>query len=76
MDQRQIGMVILGIGVVAILLSLLADAIGIGGADTFGWKQATLLGVGIVLSVGGGVVLMREAEEPGEPREEPGEPGE
>jgi hypothetical protein len=42
-------MVILILGVVIVLLSVLADGIGLGGAEGFGWKQALGVLVGIVL---------------------------
>jgi hypothetical protein len=44
---------ILALGVVILLLSILADAIGVGRIEGFGWKQAVGVAVGIVLIVVG-----------------------
>ena len=53
-------------GIIAILLALLADTIGIGAREqTFGWKQVTLLVVGGVLAAGGALGLMRAGREQG-----------
>jgi MFS-type transporter involved in bile tolerance (Atg22 family) len=56
MSRRQIGMVIALAGVVAVLIAVLANPLGIG-QDTgaFGWKQGVLLAIGIVLIIAGGV---------------------
>jgi NADH:ubiquinone oxidoreductase subunit 6 (subunit J) len=60
MSRRQIGMVVVLVGVVAALFAALADPLGIGGAeDTFGWKQGLLLAVGILLVIAGGVMVVR-----------------
>ena len=44
---------ILALGVVILLLSILADSIGLGRDEGFGWKQAMGVVVGIVLIVVG-----------------------
>jgi hypothetical protein len=44
---------ILGLGVVILLLSILADAIGVGRDEGFGWKQTVGVLIGIVLIVVG-----------------------
>jgi hypothetical protein len=58
MSRRQIGMVVVLVGVVAALLAVLANPLGIGHAG-FGWKQGVLLGVGILLIIAGGVAVVR-----------------
>jgi hypothetical protein len=78
--SRPIGTIALAVGVVAILLAVLADPLGIGGKeDTFGWKQIVLLVVGVLVA-GGGLAIMtgllgqavRESvEEPESGRQEP-----
>lgn len=76
MQQRQIGTVAIVVGVVAALVALLADPVGIGGEeDTFGWKQVVLL-VGGLLVAGAGVlaVVGVSREGPGEPEPAAGEP--
>jgi hypothetical protein len=40
---------ILALGVVILLLSILADALGLGRFEEFGWKQTVGVVVGIVL---------------------------
>jgi len=49
MTQRRSALIIVVIGVVLALVSLLADAIGVGGDPGFGYKQAAGLVVGVVL---------------------------
>jgi predicted MFS family arabinose efflux permease len=58
MSGRQIGIVVVLVGVVAALSAALADPLGIGGSDDFGWKQEVLLAVGILLIIAGGVVAL------------------
>ena len=55
MSRRQVGIVIVLVGVVAALLAALANPLGIG-EEGFGWKQTALLVIGIVLIVGGAVL--------------------
>ena len=59
-------------GVLAAALGLLADPIGIGGTDTFGWKQTALVVVGLGLGVAGIALLGWLSE--GAPGDDPGEP--
>jgi hypothetical protein len=49
MTQRKSALVILVVGVLLALVSLLADALGIGGEPGFGYKQGAGLLVGVVL---------------------------
>ena len=56
--NRPRGLIALVVGIVAILLAVLADSLGIGGhEDTFGWKQVVLLVVGIGLAGVGLAIL-------------------
>ena len=50
--------VILVIGILLALVSLLADAVGIGSGG-IGWKQLTGTAVGLVVAIIGGVMLSR-----------------
>jgi hypothetical protein len=52
------------IGIVLVLLSALADPIGIGGSDEFGWKQWVGVGVGAAL-VAAAVALNARASRSG-----------
>ena len=49
MTQRRSALVILVVGVLLALVSLFADALGVGGEPGFGWKQAAGLVVGLML---------------------------
>ena len=68
---RQAGLLLVVVGVVAVLLALLADPLGIG-AGGFGWVQVLVLVVGLVLVVVGAVLPSRvpssRAEDRGEAR--------
>jgi hypothetical protein len=54
-SRRHVGIVIVLVGIVAALIAALAEPLGIG-EEGFGWKQAALLVIGIVLIVGGAVM--------------------
>jgi hypothetical protein len=58
MSRRQIGIVVVLVGVVAALIAALANPLGIGHTG-FGWKQGVLLAVGVLLIIGGGVIALR-----------------
>jgi hypothetical protein len=60
MNNKQIGMVLLGIGVIVLLLSLLANFIGTGAAPGFGYKQITGTVVGAIVAIVGYVVYSRK----------------
>lgn len=60
MQVKRIGVVAIALGVIAVLLALLADTLGIGGGeDEFGWKQVTLLVVGAVVAAAGVLAVVR-----------------
>ena len=58
MSTRQVGLLIVAVGVAAALFGGLADSVNVGRAG-FGWKQGVLLGVGIAVAVAGAVVALR-----------------
>ena len=69
------------VGVLAILLALLADEIGLGDQPGFNWKQAILLAVGVAVMLFGIALLtgvgrraVAEATEPHPRRPSPEEP--
>ena len=77
LKRKPLGTASIAIGVLAMLLALLADEIGVGAQPGFNWKQAILLalgaavalcGVAIVTGIGGRAV--EEAIDPA-PRERP-----
>ncbi len=47
MSRRSVGSAVIAIGVIVVAVAALADPIGIGGSDKFGWKQI----VGVVVGV-------------------------
>jgi uncharacterized membrane protein len=51
MSKKTIGLVLIVIGVILAILSLAADAIGIGNQQGFGWQQilGTIVGIVIIL---------------------------
>jgi len=57
MGRRPLATAALAAGVVLILLALLADAVGIGGEEGFGWKQAIALAAGLALALVGAAML-------------------
>jgi hypothetical protein len=48
-----VGYAAIAFGALAVLVAVLADPLGIGGGEGFGWKQGLLLSVGVNLAVGG-----------------------
>lgn len=55
--RKPLGTASIAIGVVAILLALLADEIGVGGQPGFHWKQAVLLAVGAAIALFGVAIV-------------------
>ena len=70
--RKPIGTGAFIVGVLAVLLAVLADEIGVGGQPGFAWKQGILLAVGVIVGVfglalltGAGRRVVEEATEPG-----------
>jgi hypothetical protein len=59
-NKKTIGIALLAVGVVLLIVSLAADALGIGGAAGFGYKQIIGTVVGIVAAVGGYMMYTRK----------------
>ena len=63
MSSRNIGMILIVIGAIVVIVDLLADTLGIGGApNQFGIQQIIGLVVGVVLVIVG-FVLFRRVEQ-------------
>ena len=62
MAENRIGLVVAGVGVLAVLIALLSNPLGISHGG-FGGKHIALLIVGIVLIVGGLIAQRRAAEQ-------------
>jgi len=57
LKRKPLGAASVVIGVLAILLALLADEIGVGGQPGFNWKQALLLAAGVAVTLFGIALL-------------------
>ncbi len=53
MSRKTIGIILIVVGVVVLIVSGFADALGIGGVPGFGWKQIVGSLVGLVIGVVG-----------------------
>lgn len=60
MGKRRMGLLLFLLGLLVILVSLLADAIGLGRAPSIGSKQLAGAGIGVVLAAAGAYVLSRK----------------
>ena len=58
MSAKRWSYAAIAFGVLAVLVAVLADPLGIGGAEGFGWKQGFLLSMGVSVALGG-VGIMR-----------------
>ena len=60
-NKKTVGIALLAVGVIVLIVSLAADAIGIGGAaDAFGYKQIIGAVVGVIVAVVGFVLYSRK----------------
>ena len=55
--KKTVGGVLLGGGILLLILSLLADVLGVGGAPGFGYKQILGTVVGVVAAIRGYFVV-------------------
>lgn len=55
MDRKRIGSILLALGVVMLVLSALADPIGVGEGSGIGWKQVVGMVAGAIAIVIGAV---------------------
>jgi hypothetical protein len=60
MDKKKLGVALLVIGVILLLISLLADTIGIGEGGAFGYKQITGTVVGAITAIVGYILISRK----------------
>jgi hypothetical protein len=68
MNERPLGIVITLVGAVGIAVAALADPLGIGEGDVFGWLQITGVVVGAVVTLLGLGMLMEWVPYPGRAR--------
>ncbi|MEP7223609.1 MAG: hypothetical protein ABI783_01460 [Actinomycetota bacterium] len=57
MDRKRLGWVLAALGAILVVLSALADPVGLGGDDAVGYKQWTGIAVGGVLIIAGLAVM-------------------
>ena len=62
MSRKMIGVGFIILGVVVLLVSLAADALGIGNVPGFGWKQILGAVVGAVAALGGAWLVWRKRD--------------
>ena len=60
MENKRLGIVMVVVGVIVLLLSVLANSIGIGNAVGFGYKQITGTVLGAVLAIVGYILFSRK----------------
>jgi hypothetical protein len=61
MSQKTLGYVLVVVGVVVLLVSIFADALGLGNGTSFGWKQIAGSVGGVVVAAAGVWMAMRKA---------------
>jgi hypothetical protein len=62
MSKGTMGYLVIVLGVVVLVVSLSADALGIGGAPGLGWKQLTSAAVGLIVMICGFWLASRKAK--------------
>ena len=60
LPSREVGFVVLAVGLVIALASGLAEVVGVGGG-TFGWKQMVGVAVGVVIAIAGLYIVGRSS---------------
>lgn len=74
MNKRNLGIALFVVGAALVIISILADTLGIGGQSGFGWKQTIGVVVGAVILIAGlGEISKKEpaGEEPADGTPEP-----
>ena len=60
MSRKSVGSAVIAIGIVVLAISALADEIGIGDEEAFGWQQIGGVVVGAIVAVAGFIIRMGE----------------
>ena len=55
-NKKTIGLALMAGGIAVLVMSLVADMVGLGGAASFGYKQITGSIVGVIIAVAGIVI--------------------
>ena len=64
MSQKTFGFVLIVAGAILLILSLGADALGIGARAGIGWKQLFGAAVGLLVALGGVWLTVRKPSQP------------
>ncbi len=56
MTKRNVGLIVLIVGLVLVLVALTADLTGLGGQPGFGWKLIAGTGLGVIVAIVGGML--------------------
>jgi hypothetical protein len=59
-NKRTLGFILLAAGVVILVVALGADALGLGQANAFGFKQIAGAAVGVLVALVGAVLAMQK----------------
>ena len=63
MDRKRVGGIVVAVGVVLLVISALAEPIGLGDGGGFGWKQVTGVIIGAAVAVFGlALMYLRRGE--------------
>jgi hypothetical protein len=58
--KKTLGIICLIVGIIGLILSLIADPVGIGGSPGFGWKQIAGVIVGVILGIVGLLLSLKK----------------
>jgi hypothetical protein len=61
MSQKNLGYILIVVGVVILLVSVFADTLGIGSSASFGWKQIAGTVIGVLVALAGGWLATRKS---------------
>lgn len=56
MTRRNLGLIVLIVGIILVLAAVTADLTGLGGQPGFGWKQMVGAGLGAIVAIIGGIL--------------------
>ena len=62
MSRRTLGLLVAAIGIALTAVAALADQVGIGASDDFGWKQLLGVVLGVAITVLGYVIATADEE--------------
>ena len=62
MSKKKLGVVFIFLGVIVLIISLAADAVGIGNATGIGWKQILAAVIGALVALDGVLLAFRNPD--------------